>query len=246
MLTLTLLSLLAQAQDAPAEAGSDEEMIVFGDLEEQRRRQDLTATLLDLGYRPGRDRNSGRTVYRPEVAWHPSVIIDDDGYAIIRRSPVRFEPWVEGRSNLKWISCIPPFTVMCVRIGGRVVSERKLRHKKQFVAEGIDPALDVWREVLVANAMGRRLGEDIPDMLEAVWQHGEVPLGDPLEAYSDRRAAILTFWASRACTPEGAAARELAADFVRYEIQASAHPVPADEQAAAESASLCGDRLGLE
>lgn len=244
MLQLLLHAALAQEPPADEEeaAGDPDEMIVFGDLVEQERRQELTETLLDLGYRPGKRRDNGRVVYRPEVAWHPSVIIDDDGYAILKRSPVRFEPWIDLKSEpLEWVSCVPPFTVMCVRIGGWMVSNRKLNHKKEFVAEGIDPTLDAWREVLVANAMGRRLNEEIPDMLEGIWLRGEVPLGEPLETPEQRRAAVLTFWASRACTPEGAAARQTAADFLEYVVQSSPHPVTAEEKAQAEAANLCGD-----
>ena len=235
-----------EAEIAAAREGleEDEEMIVFGELEAQRRRQQLDQDLRDLGYRAGK-RKDGRTVYRPEVAWHPSVIIDDDGYAIIKRSPVRFEPWVQGRSNLRWISCIPPFTIMCIKLSGQLVSDAKLTPKKQVVAEGIDPALDSWRAVVVANAMAERLGVAIPDMLEATWQDGgsgEVRLETPTE----RRAAILEFWVSRACTPEGAAAREVAADFLRYEVQPSAHPVTPAELAAVNARSPCGDVLRLE
>jgi hypothetical protein len=247
---LLLLTAAAFAQAPPPEeregAPAAEEMIVFGDMEERQRRMELEQTLQDMGYRPGKSRDNGRTVFRPQIAWHPTVIIDDDGFAIIRRSPVRFEPWVGGNSNLRWISCVPPFTVMCVKLGGWLVSDRKLTHKKTFLVEGMDPSLDAWREVLVANAMGRRLNEEIPDMLEGIWTHGIMPLGEPLQTPEERRLAIVTFWASRACTPEGAAARQTAADFLQYVVQDSAHPVTAEERAAAEAANRCGDPLVLE
>lgn len=252
MLFWLLPTVLAEDPPAPQtpqptqEAVSSEEMVVFGDMEEQRQRQELEQTLLDMGYRPGHTRDNGRTVYRPEVAWHPSVIIDEDGYALIRRSPVRVEPWVDGRTNLRWISCVPPFTLMCVRIGGWIVSERKLAYKKAYVAEGIDPDLQAWRAVLVANAMGRRLNEDIPDMLETIWTHGEVPLGDPLETPQQRREAILAFWGSRACTPEGDAARQTAADFLTFVVQPSPHPVTEAERLAVSNGNPCGVELVLE
>ena len=234
----------ADSDDEEVVLSGDEEMIVVGALEAQRRRQALEQDLRDLGYRAGK-KKEGRTVYRPEVAWHPTVIIDDDGYAIIKRSPVRFEPWVEGRTNLRWISCIPPFTIMCVRIGGQVVSSAKLTPKKQAVAEGIDPSLDAWRAVVVSNAMSHRLGEDIPDMLQALW--AAPPATDPLLATpAARRAALLEFWVSRACTPEGAQARSVTADFLRYEVQPSADPVTPEELAAVNARRQCGDALTLE
>ena len=185
MLPLVLFSAAFAQEPAPAPAPEPEpevvdeggdEMIVFGDLQEQKRRQELTQTLLDLGYKPGKRRENGRTVYRPEVAWHPTVIVDDDGYAVMKRTPVRFEPWIDLKSEpLEWVSCVPPFTIMCLRVGGWIVSNRKLNHKKEFVAEGMDPYIDAWREVLVANAMGRRLNEEIPDMLEGMPSIGGPP-----------------------------------------------------------------------
>lgn len=229
------------------DAGENEEMIIYGELEERRRRQALEQDLLDLGY-TRKKRKDGQTIYRPEVAWHPTVIIDDDGYVIMKRSPVRFEPWVAGRTNLRWISCVPPFIIMCIKPSGQLVSPRKLTPKKQYVAENIHPELTAWRAVVVSNAMNRRLGEEIPDMLEAIWLEGTpMTAGAPkLESYADRRGAILEFWSSRACTPEGAEARGVTADFVRYVIQLSEHPVTEEELTQANARSYCEDTLVLE
>lgn len=256
---LLLLGALARADDpdtgAPADevpdeemvVGPNEEVIVFGELEIARRRGELERDLRDLGYREAKTKD-GRTIFRPEVAWHPSVIIDDDGYVILRRSPVRVEPWVQGRTKLVWLSCIPPFTPMCVRIGGWIVSEAKLTPKKGYVAAAIDPKVRSWRAAIVSEAMGRRLGEEIPDMLESVWTLGLMPGdegGTPMPV-EERRAVLLSFWSGRACTPEGAQARELVEDFLNYVVQDSPHPVTAEEQAAASAESYCGLTLTLD
>jgi hypothetical protein len=226
--------------------GANEELIVFGELEIIRRRADLEADLRDLGYREAKTKD-GRATFRPEVAWHPTVIIDDDGYVLLRRSPVRIEPWVEGRTKLTWLSCIPPFTPMCVRIGGWIVSNRKLTPKKGFVAGAIDPRVRQWRAAIVSNAMGQRLGVDIPDMLESVWTLGTMPGQEDTEPMNmeERRAALLGFWSGRACTPEGAQARSLVEDFLSYVVQDSQHPVTAEEQAYASAESYCGLILTL-
>ncbi|MEL6349027.1 MAG: hypothetical protein AAFV53_38340 [Myxococcota bacterium] len=237
-----------EPEDEPVEVRvEDDSMIIYGELEERRRRQALEQDLLDLGYTRKKSRD-GKTIYRPEIAWHPTVIVDDDGYVILKRSPVRFEPWVNGRTNLRWISCIPPFTIMCIKLSGQLVSPAKLNPKKQLVAETIDPELDAWRAVVVANAMNRRIGEEIPDMLEKIWLEGQPmnPSAPALTSYHARRAAILEFWSSRACTPEGEEVRELTADFVRYVIQLSDEPVTEAELAEANARNLCGASLVLD
>ncbi|MDG1477960.1 MAG: hypothetical protein P8R54_00145 [Myxococcota bacterium] len=227
--------------------GANEEIIVFGELEIIRRRADLEADLRDLGYREAKTKD-GRTTFRPEVAWHPTVIIDDDGYVLLRRTPVRIEPWVEGRTKLTWLSCIPPFTPMCVRIGGWIVSNRKLTPKKGYVAGAIDPRVRQWRAAIVSNAMGQRLGVDIPDMLESIWTLGTMPGQEDTEPMSmtERRAALLGFWSGRACTPEGAQARSLVEDFLNYVVQDSPHAATPEEQASASAESYCGLTLTLD
>ncbi|MFT5679996.1 MAG: hypothetical protein ACI8RZ_000901 [Myxococcota bacterium] len=261
MILLALLVSMASAEEPDTEdssfedpiineemiVGADEEIIVFGELEIARRRGELESDLRDLGYREAKTKN-GRTTFRPEVAWHPSVIIDADGYVILRRSPIRIEPWVEGRTKFTWLSCIPPFTPMCIRIGGWIVSNRKLTPKKGYVAEAIDPRVRQWRAAIVTSAMGKRLGEDIPDMLESVWTLGTMPGQEDTAPMSivERRAALLSFWSGRACTPEGAQARELVEDFLSYVVQDSPHPVTAEEQARASAESYCGLALTLD
>ena len=265
MTVLMLLVSLASAEEpgaaAPAEAeqedgvifddemiiGADEEIIVFGELEIVRQRAALEADLRDLGYREAKTKD-GRTVFRPEVAWHPTVVVHDEGFVVLKRSPVRVEPWVEGRTKLVWLSCLPPFTPMCVRIGGQIVSARKLHPKKGYVAEAIDPRVRQWRSAVVSNAMSTRLGEEIPDMIESIWTLGVMPGQEDAAPMSiaERRATLLAFWSGRACTPEGAAARELVEDFLNYVVQDSTHPATIEEQAIASAESYCGLTLTLD
>jgi hypothetical protein len=258
MILLTLLVARASAAEPGADVpdasideemivAHDEEIIVFGELEIARRRAELEADLRDLGYREVKTKD-GRTIFRPEVAWHPTVVIHDEGYVILKRSPVRVEPWVQGRTKLTWLSCLPPFTPMCLRIGGQIVSPRKLTPKKGYVAEAIDPRVRQWRAAIVSDAMGRRLGEDIPDMLESIWSLGVMPGQEGAEPMSvtERRAALLAFWSGRACTPEGAQARAIVEDFLSFVVQDSPHPVTAEEQARASAESYCGMTLVLD
>lgn len=228
-------------------AAPTDEIIVFGDLEIARARRQLDADLRAAGYREGR-RRDGVTVYRPNVAWKPSVFVYDDGFAVVRRSPVRFEPPGGIRGNkLNYLWCLPPFTPMCLRIGGWVVSNAKLNPQKQAVAEAMDPALDRWNSALAAKAMGVRTGQEVPALLDGVWLDGAPiePGGSPLDTPAARRAEILSFWAGRACSPEGDAVRAVVVLYLEQEVMPSAHPITADEIRAAEAANPCGGPLGI-
>ena len=238
----------AESEASPvAVAAPVDEIIVFGDLEIARARRQLEADLRAAGYREGR-RRDGVTVYRPNVAWKPSVFLYDEGFAVVRRSPVRFEPPGGIRGNkLNYLWCLPPFTPMCLRIGGWVVSNAKLNPQKQAVAEAMDPAMDRWNAALAAKAMGVRTGQEVPALLDGVWFDGApiVP-GDPLlPTPASRREAILSFWAGRACSPEGDAVRAVVALYLEQEVMTSATPLTADEVRAAEAANPCGGTLGV-
>lgn len=233
----------AEAVEGEEEAGPTEEIVVLGRREIARRRAEIDRDLKRLDY-TARDRE-GVTVYRPADPWHPSVWVYDDGYVIIKRSPVRFEPPLPGDSRLRYLACLPPFTPLCIRLAGQLVSERKLTPRKAAVITAIQPEIKAWQGALAGAAMAERLGQEIPAQLVATWEHGEPlePGGAPLPSAEARRVAILAFWATRADTEEGDAARAVIADFVRYVIQDSETPATPAEIAAAEARCACGPLL---
>ena len=189
-----------------------------------------------------------RTIYRPEVAWKPTVVVHDEGFVIMRRSRVRFEPWVKGRSKAVWLSCIPPLGLMCIKLGGRMVSPARLHAQKGRTLDVMDAPLDSWQDAIVANATEDRLHRQIPDELDALWTSGVLlgmARGEPLQTPEERRQAILAFWAGRSCTPEGAEARLVAALFLEYEVQSSPFPATPAEVARAQDAQRCDDRIIL-
>lgn len=226
----------------------DSEIVVFGDLQVAARRAELDRGLRAQGYRMG-IRKDGKTVYRPEAPWKPTVVVYDDGFVRLKRSPVRFEPpgHQAGSNKLRYLWCLPPFTPMCLRIGGQVVSKRKLEPQKAQVLTATHPQVGAWREALVGRAMSRKVGTELPDRLDQLWATGR-PLegeGPLLTAPADRRAAILAHWSNRTCTPEGDAVADVLALFLEYEVQESEAPVSAEEQAAANAAQRCSRRLAL-
>lgn len=239
------------AEPAPAEpatpgVGASEEMIVHGQREIARRRAEINADLLEMGYR-AKDKGEV-TVYRPDSVWHPSVLVYDDGFVVLKRTPPRFDPPIQGSSNLRYLACVPPFTPMCLRLGGWMVSEKKLTPQKARVADALDADVDAWQAAIIRQANAVRVGQEVPDMLTATWEQGAPlePGGATLEDPVARRAAILEFWASRADTAEGAAVRAVTGDFIRYVVQDSPWPATPDEIAATEARCGCGASILAE
>ena len=219
-----------------------EEMTVYGEQEILRRRGELIQNLKHMGYREGR-RRDGRTVFVPHVPYRPTVILDDDAWMEIKRTPVRIDP--PGESNWRYLWCLPPFTITaaCVQIGGQVIGRRKLSPFKADVVRATRYELREWQHAVIANAMEQRLNDELPDMLDATWTTGR-PMGDEgpfLEGHGDRRTAIFRFWASRSCVPEGAQVRAAVATFIEAEVQTSPHPATREELTTANRLQRCSD-----
>lgn len=236
----------APSADAPPPDGAGE-IVVYGDLEIARARAQVVQDLQALGYKSGK-RKDGYTVFRPESPWRPSVRVYDDGFIVLKRSPPRFMPPGNPNNKLNYLWCVPPFTPMCLRVGGVVVSKRKLAPQKARVANSLEPQLRDWRQAIQSKALSEKVGQTLPDQLDALWGSG-VPLDDPdappLRAPAARRAALLDLWRSRTCTPEGDEVREVIALFLAFEVQASPFPVTRDEAAAAQADHPCGATLDL-
>lgn len=248
---LLLLAGSARAQEPAApppgtpEAG--EEIIVYDTQEIERRRQVLEAIILDQDYKEGIDKGD-RTIYRPMVPWKPSVIVHDDGIVQLTRSPVRWMAPGNPDNALNNLWCLPPFTPMCVRIGGQVISGRKLQAHKHRVLEQTHQASEAWRQAIVDKSTFERVNEELPALIDATWKTG-APLepGEPeLPTHADRRQALLRFWATRSDTREGHIVARVVADYLAFEVQASAHPVTADELAQANQLAAGVRTLDLD
>ena len=223
-----------KTEDSPAESESPAttetkssgEIIIYGERELARKRAILDSQIRGQGYGTVK-KSDDKTVYRPDIAWKPSVIVYDDGYMILRRTPVRFEPWVQGKKDnkLRYLSCIPPFTVLCIR-SGWLVNGRKLAHSKEEVVSLSMPAFEAWQAQVIAQATENRIQKDIPELLDALWMNGQsITSGDIyFDSFDMRKQELLVFWKSRACTPEGERVRQSVEAYIAFEVQASEHP----------------------
>ena len=225
-------------QDTKSE--TDEDLLILEDIDVERARAQLDRRIRDLGYKEGEIKDD-RVVYRPKSAWKPSIVIHDEAFVVIRRTPPRFEPWIGPGAPIRYLSCIPPFTPMCLKLSGILVSKRRLQHQKTAVTEGIEPMVYDWREAIVDRAMQVRVNEELPRILDDVWFKG-IPLDPSQPSLTDpekRRAEMLNLWSSRTCTPEGSQVRAVVQNYLYWEVQSSDHPVTAQEVTQANARCTC-------
>jgi hypothetical protein len=237
--SLPLLVLLAQQAPPPPTA---QESIIVEDNRVARARRELEKAILDLGYTIKREED-GRVVYRPDVAWHPTIVVDKDGFVILRRSPVRFSTpstLDPGTRALMWGLC-PIMWHLCVHPGGQVVSKAKLDGKKGAANSATNPQRIAWDEALHDRGHARRMAE-LPEALDHLWSEGvqiDAPGAPPLATPPERKAALVEFWATRADTPEGDEVKALVRDFLLYEVSESPWPVTEADRAQARAVCHC-------
>ena len=203
----------------PASQATDTEIVVIGEYEVKKQLGKLNKELLLMGYRNGKEKGN-KIIYVPESSWKPTVIVHRSGLIEIKRTKPRFEPYIGGRKDnkLRWLACIPPFTIMCVKMGGWLVGKRKLQHAKTKVVHNTQPTVESWQQAIQKIAMHQRLKQDLPDILTALWEAPQPP--------ETKHAELLALWTSRTCTPEGEQARKVIEEFMRYEVQISKTPIP--------------------
>lgn len=127
-----------------------------------------------------------------------------------------------------------------------LVSARKLRPDRIRLMEDIQYEISAWRQAKTREAFAKALDEQLPDKLQALWDHGIPMYGEgTLETRAERRQALLSHWSTRACSPEGDAAAERIALFLEREVGESEHPMTAAEVRHAEHVETCDRVLKL-
>lgn len=210
--------LLASAPVVPLSA-PDAEIVVVGEREVLVARDAVGSALSAFGYGEGRERD-GVVTYRSPNGWYPDVHLHPHG-TVQHRWPVRRR--------------------LALIVFGDF---RKAKNRRGDIVRAIHPEVFAWREALAAEAMGRRY-RALPDQLALLWVAG-IPLdetGPLVRTPEARRAALLDFWSSRTCTPEGQRVRDLTADFLGAVVQGSAWPVTDEEARGAAARTPCGDGL---
>ena len=216
---------------------ANEEIIVYGQKEVDRRRKQLENQLYDQGYREGIHRGN-KVIYRPDVVWYPSVVIYNSGWVDLRKTPPRFEPWIRGNPNNPWryVSCIPPFTFMCIKASGWLITKRRAQHSKTAVIEKNIDGIRYWQEALRGVALQHRLEVELPEQLDTIW------LSSPQLSDTERKAQIMALWTSRTCTPEGKEASVVIGNYMAYEIHPTS-PFTTEEITSLHNKNICGFSL---
>jgi len=206
-----------------------EEVIVYSPGAAKR---ELDFRLRMLGYGEVKRIPGGRR-YQSTIALAPWVEVFDDGRVEVQERGLIEAP--EGR--------LPDGEKMIP-----VISKRKLRGRRTQLMEDIWYEVTVWRQAKIRVAFQEQMDERLPDQLVAIWEQGEPMYGQ--EVLGDaraRRAALLDYWSSRACTEDGDYARKRVETFLRRVVQESDQPASIGELEAAEERCPCsGRKLALD
>ncbi|MEZ4316465.1 MAG: hypothetical protein R3F61_03125 [Myxococcota bacterium] len=202
-----------------------EEVIVYSPA---RARQELENRLSAKGWTLTETIDGGIR-YRTEKPVQPWVEIYDDGRVEVQESGKITPPegtLPEGQTMIPYISA------------------RKLQKKRAKLMEDIWYEVTVWQQAQIRVSFQEQLGEHLPDLLTGIWERGEPMYGKgTLDSPEARRGALLDYWATRACSEDGDAARAVVQTFVRRVVQESETPASAEEIAAAQGKSTCEGRV---
>jgi hypothetical protein len=167
------------------------------------------------------ERKDGYTIYHNDIAYHPRVILHDDGWIEVKREAIRFHApgrkFANEGSKLEYLWCVLALP-LCISPGGQVMSKTKLDAYKEDVYNDTHDTMTQLNNAVAANAMRRRLNQDIPAQLEQIWN-------DPQRPLEERKALLLAFWDTRTDTPEGEQARQAAENFLSAVVQTSGTPI---------------------
>ena len=239
---IALLLGIVWAQPAPEE-DVDEVIIVYGEEQVRMAREKVIHDLEGMGYNKLKDKD-GRLVMLHEQNWKGKVVLHDDGFVEFKRQgPKGTMPdtfFKEASPLIGWVPCIVVPTA-CVKVGGIVVSPRKLEAVERKASAAIATDLDALAQRQADLYTGQKV-DALPAQLEACWSEGvplegELPLPDP----ASRRVHLLHYWATRTESVWGDQVREVVEAFLIGVVQESAHPITAAELAAA-NAGLSEDR----
>lgn len=215
-----------------------EEIVVVARKASEVRLEALIAHLRELGYGRPVTRGNGDVYFEAVDVQHPWVALHPDGQFDVQRS---------GYVPLK--NAIRADEILgqgVVTVDAPIISERKLAQQRARVMDEMIGDVRSWREALCAEGFEERLLLEIPQTLDRVWRDGLPITGDaPLPTPSDRRAALLDWWATRTCTTEGEQVRTLIVRYLDHEVQPSAWPVTTGELVAANSRRACPGALVL-
>ncbi len=241
-----LLVLFWSLAGQASEPSSPMEVVVIGDSEVAIARQGVIERFGEHGWRLARTRR-GTLVFRGPSRWMGRLLVSASG-DVEARVPALTLSTPQGRA----VAYEPGQTLgrpdgatPVRRPGGprledvdvvvRLAGPAKVRAVQSTALAAVAPALRRYREAVFAQHHRRQV-DRVLTRLDRLWVDGSaLDGGPPLATWSDRRQAVLRFWASRTGTTEGRAMRDAVARWFRAVVMASEHPATAEELDVAEA-----------
>ena len=222
----------ASEEEEPIAFGEGEdhvsaEVVVYGVRLMEARRQEVIDAAKQDGY-VREVRKGDRTILRHESPYKGELVLHDDGRAILKRQPVRFEPpFGKNKTAASYLWCV--IVPLCIRPSGQTVSPRRFRSYERAALANVAPEIREWNDAIADVGLDLRL-ERLPEQMQALWDDG-TPLDDGarISTYSGRRAALFQFWNSRTETSQGEEVRDAVESFIRGVVQPSEHPFRDEE-----------------
>jgi hypothetical protein len=154
-----------------------------------------------------------------------------DGYLLLRASN-------SSKADRRWQPDVRLYDegFVVLKRGSRKTAGGMKRREATLVA--IETEMRAWRVAIQEVALEHRLWEELPAELDAIWHDDTTPP-------HVRRAAVLAYWTSRTCTPEGQAVRDAIRTYIVEEVQTSAWPVTNAEAQRASTENECEAMLDL-
>jgi hypothetical protein len=201
-------------------APAQEEIVVIGEVELRHARAALESALASEGYQLRRTRN-GRDIFVSATDWRPKVVVDRDGWLLIRRrglvitDPSGAVP-IDGNA-LRYAGCVVQPT-RCMSTRGLTMSRRRMLGERGRVFAAMEDSVRVWLDALGRHAHEQRITVQLPAELTQIWHRGIDLDGTALASPVAREEALHRLWASRAHTPWGDEAAGVIERFVQTHL----------------------------
>ena len=249
---LVALVSLAMAQSSPVSVDDEDilEITVWGRLAIKQAEDDVVRKMEAMGYRT--KRKDGQVVFKPPRGWMGTAIFEE-GILRFRRPAVGLQLTPEelyeidvrrqrtlvgpdGREMNPYLGAGPSFWVL--------PSKKKLGTINDAVADEVRAELKHYQAVSARTHLEEKLLA-LPDRLDRLWEEGEAleATSEPLDTPEQRRAHVLAYWVSRPDSPSGRRVCEVVHVWLTEVVQASPHPITAQERSRFEA--LRADGLTL-
>jgi hypothetical protein len=209
-------------------------VLVVGEHVIAEARADVVRKLGILGWR-GREARDGSFRFSGPEAWMGKARLYPSGDLVFSRVPLTISTPYFPNVQYDAFATIHgmPSGPQTTNVDVRSPSKAKVEAVQQEVQAAVQPEVAAYREALQRRALGALLSE-LPARLDRLWTDGVGLDNQPLATPAARRAALLDYWGSRSDTPEGRAVMRVVESFLRNEVQASEHPLTAEEIEAAQ------------